>query len=566
MKILHPAWLLLATTLLTISSSSALPASGSMVNVLSLGVPNDGSQSATAKLQAAMDGGQRQLVFPPGDYLIGTLRLPKGTVWQSSPETRFHIELPVVTGRTILVIQGGDVLIDGGSFIFSRMGASEIGAEELDSVISAKGQANIEVRNLSAIRTEETYLAKNPDRVFDVMNFEDCEDIFVTRCTSAQFQALLSGKYCRRVTVRDCKSTDSFYMTTLYHGSEWVKHLGNWSSRVKFQFQWWGGDSDDGHPWVADDTQRTVKRGLREGQEGFEKDSVGFYDVIASHNYAEYGVAAIWGSKGRNIIISDNISRFMQDIGFDTEGGEKVVISNNISINSAASAYACYFYGDELLITGNIGAVEAEGDVKYQGAFLRLHSPGGPEHFGNGRVLIEGNLFTSKVSDKPRPIIIEASRDVMISNNKLVNGYITMNNHAQSVTVTGNDFRFDLKGNYPAIIAAAGTESLVVRNNQFSRPKTEDSPSPADAALVSLWGAGGRRIVEGNVIDGWRRSLDLVTGAEGATSQMMLLRNSLSGEIATDGADVSRVLALDNISLSTLKKITLSGSLDPDAQ
>ena len=69
---------------------------------------------------------------------------------------------------------------------------------------------------------------------------------------------------------------------------------------------------------------------------GYEPNTAGVYDITVENNTAVNGMCLAWGSKGRNILIANNLARFMSDLAYDTEGGENVVISGNIEAVKAA--------------------------------------------------------------------------------------------------------------------------------------------------------------------------------------------------------------------------------------
>lgn len=133
------------------------------------------------------------------------------------------------------------------------------------------------------------------------------------------------------------------------------------------------------------------------GTPGFHRDTAGTYDISVQNNFAEHGTTLAWGSKGRNILISGNIARYMDDLAYDTEGGENVVISNNISVNSACAGIGCYFYGERVLIANNQVLVFEEGAEKQRGNFIRLHSAANPTTSATAR------YWSPATSSSPKP-------------------------------------------------------------------------------------------------------------------------------------------------------------------
>lgn len=508
------------------------------------------AQELTAALQATLDSGSPRISFAPGHYRFGSLVLPAGARLRFADGATVEPEVSMIKGKTLFRIIGDDVAIDGLDLHFPQQDGYQLGVRELNAIIEARKVTGLRVTSLKALRGEKNYEEKDQGRLVG-LRLDSCKDIVVRDCDVSHLWALVWTQYTTRLKVQDNRAVVGQYMTLFENGSEWLLHEGNWSQHITFQCQWWGGDSNDNHRQVPRGTASTVKRGLVPGDEGFLQDTAGTYDIQVLGNFAEYGMTLAWGSKGRNVVISNNIARYMLDMAYDTEGTGTAVISNNISINSKYFGIGCYFWGDSIVISGNLVMVEPDGDPVYQGNFLRLHSANA-KSFGNRKILIAGNQFVAS-EGKPRVITIEASEDVTISGNKLVNGQINMVNSSQEVLILNNDIKNTLPGNYHAIRGAQGVKRLIIKGNVFHREPNETDPLPAEAAIAQFSLREGRVIIENNVIEGWKYAAWTGTPPAGRGSAVFR-NNNVTGELMLDRTTNDKTFFRQgNLNLDTLQ-------------
>jgi hypothetical protein len=551
----------------------------------------------THTLRAQLDSGQRTINIPAGDHLLGPLALPEGARLifdhnaRITPDTDAIKKQQSAPPRAWLTIEGDHVTIENLAINFSipsaniipadpathdrtyygvhpadapfvapplPPGTREINAEDLAHLIRAKGRADLRITGLRALRTQSDWHIQRtkdvPARTLGAINLENCSDVHITDCRTSHLHSLVIARNTSRLIVRDNLATHGRYMTSVNHGSEWLLHTGNRTRYIVDQCSWWGGDAHaGGHGGkVPADSAAIVKRGLLPGAPGYSEHTTGVYDVSILGNQAEYGRTLAWGSKARNVLMSDNIARYMTDMAYDTEGTGKVVIANNIAINSTYYGIGCYFRGDSISITGNLVLVEPDGDPKFQGSFLRLHSAN-TNRFGNRRVHITGNQFIAR-EGKPRALTIEACADVNITANKIVNGRIHLLDISEELTLVANEIVNDLPGNYSALQAAPGIRRLFVKDNIFRRLANEDAPLAAEAALVNIAGRSGLRIIENNTIEGWKYAAwtGAATGSLAAT--LVFRNNTLSGELlGSEKVDSKKFHISGNLDLRTLE-------------
>ena len=254
-------------------------------------------------------------------------------------------------------------------------------------------------------------------------------------------------------------------------------------------------------------------------------------------------------------------------MAYDCEGDENVVIANNIAINSSVAGIGCYYWTDKMQITGNLIMTLDQGDDRYKGYFIRLHSGGEmkPDQVGTGKAFISGNLFVSEISNKKhhttlnRLIQIEDCRDVTISGNKFVNGWIRTAPWCRSgkITIMNNEFDNSIAGNGPAIrIDSKGTEAII-RNNSIRKTAAEDNPLFHDAAIHIVADSDQLVIIDGNIIDGWKHSISCKPkNPMGDVSRPIIKDNMVSGSIDFPGAKyVFQKHIGDNLDLDSLRPV-----------
>lgn len=482
-------------------------------------------------IQSHLDAGKRQLFFPAGTYVINKLLVPANTVLKFAPGA-----VVKATGKeSTIQLKGDNITIDGATFDLSSLSTSDI-------VISAEKIHNLKFLNLATatwqgLRQKRLDIKRNKPGLIKV---DYCIDVEVSGGRFADINYAIYSSYSARLVVRDNKAERCYAIICFRHGSEYLNYYGNWSCNVIYPCVWWGGDSNDRKKGVTNNSARICQRGIFPEDEAFDRNTAGTYDISIQNNFAEYGKTLAWGSKGRNILMNGNIARYMSDLAYDTEGGENVVISNNISINSKCAGIGCYFYGERILITGNQLMVLDEGDKVYQGNFIRLHSPGKNNHFGNGQVTITGNQMISELKDRTRYISIESARNIMITGNTFKNGSIKVSGLADRVTIFENNFESSLPG-FSSILMAYGGKRHVIKGNSLIFDGTS-----GDVPAISL--SGGEKvkvIVDGNLIENWRVA---ISGAGSKGCPMgVVIGNRTDGKITF--TEIWKSILKDNIKL-----------------
>ncbi len=464
-----------------------------------------------SSLQKRLDAGERVLHLPAACYQVEQLKVPGGTALHFAAGSRLRV-------LDSIELAGDEITIDGACFEYDR--------KKGGALVTATGRAGLRMLNCSTATWRGTESGAVPYEKGAPVLFAltGCRDVTIADGRFADLEDVLYAKTCARITVRNNRAERCRRLTNVSDGSEFLNHTGNWSRNVVYQCMWWGGDSNDTKKTVVADSARIVKRGTKPGDPGFTKDTTGSYDISVQNNFAEHGTTLVWGSKGRNIVIAGNIARYMDDMAYDTEGGENVVISDNISVNSLCAGIGCYFYGERVLIANNQVLVFEEGNEKQRGNFIRLHSGGKPDHFGNGQILITGNQFIAETV-APRKLNIETAREVFIKGNTFRNGRITtVNQQAERIVIAENDFETVLPDT-EAVVALSGGIEHVIRGNRFRRRN-------AEGIALKLGGEKTRFFVTDNLFLGDRQVYEL---SENEPGSLVFADNRYEGEIGSAG-------------------------------
>jgi hypothetical protein len=585
-------------------------------SVLELGLKGDGQTDDTAPLQQALASGILELDFPAGSYLLGTTELPAGTCLHFSPTTRVLVapvkirelqgETPKDSIRPLFSLKGDRIVVDGldAAGILETVGKDQRGRERpaVNHLFYGENVADLTFRRLRVVLAEKkTKAASTP------IYLRQCRDIVLADSQFENIQHGIETLRCQNVSVHGNRAFHCNTITT-FTDSEYLRHYDNWSRCVTYQCVFRGGSPDPSRkaPRVPLGSSATVLRGQDPKAEGASSHLAGAYDIQISHNYAEYGRTLAWGNKGRDVLFEGNVCRFTTDYAYGVEGCENVTFANNIAINARSVGIMSMYWGDKLVITGNQVIVRdapyfqefsAFPEQKaYWGGLLRFHH--GPttaedtaagSRYGAGRVIVSGNLLVNELHDQVRSIRIEGGRDVLISGNKIVNGWVFKSGDARNkcsggaVTVIGNEFTSDLPVPHGIIGLGSGTEQAIVKDNVMrftgggatvaaQRQVTPDGQGEAEAAhaeeklqtaLPAISNLSGAKtmtllLVEGNVIQGWvGEAIDLSAVRRDSDPIRFIVRNnSVEGAIRLTGLPASyRGLVTNNINLKTLEPV-----------
>ncbi len=545
------------------------------VPVSELGLKGDGNTDDTAALNAALERGVRELEFGKGEYLLGTVAVPSNTTLRFAKDASIKISVSGITEADggeypLFNIAGDDVLIegltvDGASSAFVRRGKGIVPA--LTSIIHAKKRENL---RFSGIRSRNS----------EVRGKSMPSGIHLVQCSGIEGRdgefSGISFCYmmidCVNASIHGNRATDCNTITSFTRGSEGLRHYDNWSRNVVYQCVFRGGLPDPSRkaPSVPLGSSKIAIRDLdientslsyykdelaKIGASGVVLDDKnsnaeqwhtslsGTYDIQIVNNYAEYGRTLAWGNRGRDVIFAGNVSRFMTDYAYGVEGCENVVYVNNISINSRSAGIMSMYWGDKLVLCGNMVLIRDEpyrpefgwlaDQSGYWGGFFRFHhGPGNADDYaagsdyGSGTAIVSGNLFVNELTDRVRGVSLESGRDVTISGNKFVNGCIRKSGTG-TVSVLSNEFVSYMPVEHQ-VVSVGGNEMFVSGNvmryigggkrmqlKEMAADGTDAAENALDdeklaeklpAVYMKLPHRGGilkRLIVKGNTIAGW---------------------------------------------------------------
>lgn len=582
----------------------AIPASAA-TSVLELGLKGDGQTDDTEALQKALSSGKLDLRFPAGNYLLGTIDLPDDTALHFATTARVVIATTKVrevadesaqdAARPLFLLKGSRIAIDGfnaqGVFEATGKDARNRARMAVNHIVYGEGVVDLKFTGWRVVYSKK--LAKGAPTV---IYMKQCKNIVLA---DSQLENILHGIEvvdCQNLSVHGNRAIQCNTITT-FARSEYLRHYDNWSRQVTYQCVFRGGSPDPSRkaPRVPLGSADKAIRNIDPKTEGYSTHLAGTYDVQISNNYAEYGRTLAWGNKGRDVIFEGNVCRFTTDYAYGVEGCENVTFANNIAINARSVGIMTMYWGEKVVITGNQCIVRDEPYIQeysafpeqkgYWGGLLRFHH--GPttkedsaagSRYGAGKVVVSGNLLVNELHDQVRSIGIEGGRDVLISGNKIVNGWVRKSGEGD-VTILNNEFTSEMPLEH-GMVSLGGAGQGIVKNNVMrfkagSRKVAEERKVPATGqdeaeaaqtgeklttALPAIANGAGKSmtmmLVEGNIIQGWTGdAIHLFAPKhEGDALRLIVRGNSVEGTIRVTGLVESyRSVVTNNLNLRTLE-------------
>lgn len=592
-----------------------LPAFVPLLALHAAPIPLTPGADNTATFQTTLDKGGAVFV-PAGEWKTGTLRISADTALTFDPRARLVPIPEKITDQNLLVITGDHVRVEDIRFDFAEPSGQPAAVQKKpvtvknllyadgvnDLVVSGAYAENSEPREVLPLEERKRRgRLHNPDGSKKythqgsyndqrLLNVTNCRNVTLENSFGSRLHAMISAWNSANVTARGNRMITGNYITSFSLGSENLRHHDNWSRDVKYQVSWFGGSPDPSRkaPEVPLGSATVAHRAIKPADEGWNKHTSGSFDVLVQNNYAEYGNTLCWGNKGRQVVIDSNIARFISDYAYGTEGGENLIFSNNISINSTSGGIVSMYWGEKLLITGNLILTRHEPwdkewswwdqPSKYLGPFIRLHhGPPNPEdRYGAGAVHITGNLFVSELTQRSSAITIQRGRDVTISGNKFINGRIDKVDQGR-LTVTGNEFISRLPFDDLIVNVKGNADTVLVKDNILRReapvdtndearkadeakavpyllftdeddaqktagtetvtPVKTDSPAIAFAPWGTFFG-----LVQGNFIYGWKDALSVQPGAKNRqTITLVVTGNTTDGTLNAGDSPQAKV-------------------------
>lgn len=580
------------------------------IDITELGV-TPGEHDNTSAVQNALNSNNATIFFPAGKYKIGTISVPANKTLTFDPKAVITPVAAKVTDKNLILIKGDYVRLEGMRYDFTWNGAT-LNTTPVHNLIYAVNVSHLFVTGFDVKNSDPRVKVPlelrqrrgiwyNLNGTDPAINYShsgyynsqclvyavNCKNVTLENSVGSCLHGMMEAYSCYSVTVRGCNMISGNFMTHVAEGCECLRHHDNWSRNVKYQVSWFGGSPDPSNkPELPRGSSTVAIRSLKPGMDGYDKITSGVYDVLVQNNYAEYGNTLVWGNKGRQVVIDGNIARFISDYAYGTEGGENIIFSNNISINSTAGGIASMYWGEKLQITGNLIIVRHEPwdkdwswwdhPSKYLGPFVRLHhGPKNPEdQYGSGSTLIANNLFINELTQRTTDLSIQEGRDVTVMGNKFINGRVSKVN-AGKLTVIDNEFISRLEYQPTCIDVSKGADVVIVKGNVFRkeaiRVKTtqeesqselndvpyflfneddgEDQPDPVDAPAIKL--AASVKFfgsVQDNLIYGWKQAIK--GELKHVEASMVVSNNTTEGAVDIENINPNKIKVDKNIILT----------------
>lgn len=581
-------------------------------DITSLGVTPSAEKDNTLAIQTVLNSDVAIINFPAGVYKTGTIKVPSDKKIYFDPKAKL-IPIPdKIIDKNLFVVVGDNVRFEGLVYDFAWNGAT-ITETPVHNLIYADKVNNLFVTQCDVMNSDPRGIVPLADRKrrgrlmnlngtdpavkYNHQGYYNSQCIIYVKNSShitlenskgTRLHGMIDAYTCSNVTSRGNHMISGNYMTHLSEGGECLRHHDNWSRDVKYQVCWFGGSPDPSRkPALPRGSSTVAIRQIKPDSVGYNKHTSGVYDVLIQNNYAEYGNTLAWGNKGRQVVIDGNIARFISDYAYGTEGGENIIFSNNISINSTAGGIVSMYWGEKLQVTGNMIIIRHEPwepewswwdhPSKYLGTFVRLHH--GPadkdDMYGAGTTFISDNLFISELTQRTTDLSIHHGRDVTISGNKFINGKINKFGDGK-LSVLNNEFISRLDFDPSTISVVRGAEMAIVKGNVFRKEKninkttekeqqselndvpyflftenenTEESGSNTDAPAISLSSAiKFFGLVEDNFIYGWKESVKGDFGRN-KNASLIVRNNTTDGKVQVDGGESAKMKVEKNMSL-----------------
>ena len=176
---------------------------------------------------------------------------------------------------------------------------------------------------------------------------------------------------------------------------------------------------------------------------------------------------------------------------------QKVVVSGNMILVRDEPFQTQYaFLGNDPHGLKKADAKPIE-QKEFWGGLLRFHH--GPEtkedtaagsDYGAGQVIVSGNLLVNELKDQVRSIRIEGGRDLLITGNKIVNGWVDKTADEGSLTVVNNEFSSTMAVPHNLVKVRGGVQAIV-KNNVMRFAGGQSATAPA----------AGRQVTSSGVVD-----------------------------------------------------------------
>lgn len=506
-------------------------------------------KNISRELQKRLDQGEKYVKIPNGTYKLTSLTVPADVTLCGSENTVIVFDSNQGEMKTIVTLAGNNTTLSYLKLQVSDALLTKLLQNKESRLIEGDKLSNVRFDHVDFSCSDKQYVAMRLSRQrpgtrslmgvrWMVCLLTNSHDIEMSNSNFKNFSLGLRTTHCSRVSFHDNVGVNGQHnMLSFYHGSEYVRFFNNWFSHVKHPLVWDGGDCSPHNKRLVPSLPRDVMRNMLPDDNDYAIHMTGTYEVFCHNNYGEYGKTLLWGRKGRRVIITANSSKYQYDMAYDAEGCEEVIVANNIATNSKAAGIGSFYHNDKTVITGNMIAIHDIGDDIYKGQFVRMHSAHGTQ---SGKTIISGNLFVSHLKE-PRFLKIDQCRNLVVSNNKFVNGGILTNPYGGGkITINGNTFINQLPNEPTLVIINKIIKELTFRNNTFINENTDASTESSPAIDINFevtrklasekpFVVSNKvfRQIDGNSFRGWKIPLAFTNMPKGSNNARVILVNNI---------------------------------------
>ena len=267
------------------------------VSVKDFGAVGDGVVDDTAAIQAALNSGAKNVLFPAGyTFSVTALNMASGQT----------IELNGVLKRITGISTDPIILVNNNCSI---IGGEIDGNSQNCSGISGVDKSNVNI--------ESVYLHNlGKCGIVSYKSSGSPENWRINKC-----RVYLTTEQCISIEyTNNCLITNNFIDNAGSGGTPATNGHG---------IQWWGGDSN---------TSTTL----------------GIYGLRIEGNICTNVKGGIWGSLGGNIVVTGNHVENCTDVGIDFEGCNNFICEGNVAYECANGCYAVFFGSKNGTFTGNV--------------------------------------------------------------------------------------------------------------------------------------------------------------------------------------------------------------------
>jgi len=417
---------------------------GASANVLDFGAVGDGTTNDSAAIQAAINSGASQIVYPKGTFLATNLTLVSD---------QRHIG----EGATLLKPVDGFNLFSGVSVAEVEFNGLRFQSTDIDAhCISLQGTLSpasccedIKVLNCSVYGGIQLFATYQPAGT----SYSTITDAMLAK------NILVADNRC--VGTNAAKTSGGIGAIAFYYAKDWIAQ-GNYVESFQHGITWWGGDAT---PNTGDGLLANTRK---------------CYNGVINGNISRnMGGGGIWGAMGRQMAISGNTVRDCADVGIDLEGcldsivsGNYVQDCNNGCLVTYNLMYGVVFSGNECVSTvagrnivmHNIGGVSTQAGIEQ-----------------SRDLVLDGNTFRCVEPTAVCSVTGGFIQNLIFTNNTLLNCVVSYTDDqyggVRFDTFDGNKFTFDntILTVMKVLESSNAHAGSVIRNNTFQTYANQQS-------------------------------------------------------------------------------------------